>query len=388
MIRVLIVEDVAVVRVQLEYILSADPEIEVIGTAADGEEALAFLRRQRPDVITMDIHMPRMDGLEATRRIMETDPVPIIIVSASRDPSELGSTFSAIEAGATAFVQRPAGVSLAADRTATHDLVRTVKLMSQVKVVRRAADAGGQTRAAPASATAGRLRKPLGEIGIVAIGGSTGAPPVFREIIEGLGKDFPVPVVVVQHMAPGFVDGFAAWLRTSTGVPVHLAAHDAALLPGHVYVAPGGLQTEVRANNRIVVRTGSTEHFQCPAISVLFRSVADAFGPLGAGVILTGMGSDGSKELKLIRDRGGITIAQDETSSVIFGMPGEAVRFGSAAYVLPPSRIAAFLRGFLTNQVGATRPRDDMSSRALDSRPRNSGHGTQAPDNRSAPRTT
>lgn len=361
MIKVLIVDDLAVVRLQLEQILSSDPQVEVVGSVADGEEALEFLSRNKPDVITMDIHMPRLDGLETTRRIMETIPVPIVIVSASREPAEVGKTFYALAAGAVAFIEKPRGTALDSHRSTAAELIRTVKLMSQVKLVRRTA-AAAQPPGVAEPATAGRLPATPAEIRIVAIGGSTGAPPVLQEILAGLGKGFPAPIAVVQHMALGFIDGFAAWLETSTGLPVRVAGHGDALLPGRVHVAPSGFQMEVRADGRIALRPGGAEHLQCPSVSVFFRSVAAAFGPSAAGVILTGMGSDGSVELKLIRDRGGVTIAQDEASSVIFGMPGEAVKCGAAAYVLPPRKIAALLKGLASRRDGTTRPGADAGA--------------------------
>ena len=236
MIKVLVVDDSPVVREFLVHILSSDPVITVIGTADDGEEALDIVRRQRPDVITMDIHMPKMNGLDATRLIMETDPTPIVIVSGTEDPSEVATTFNAMDAGALAVLRRPAGIGHPDHEAMAQDMIQTVKLMSEVKVVRR------WPRKRPAAPTPRTgnvgLARESARIRIVAMGASTGGPPALETILAALSKDFPVPILIVQHMAPGFIKGFARWLATSSGLPVHVATHGESLLPGHVYVAP------------------------------------------------------------------------------------------------------------------------------------------------------
>ncbi|MBV9852801.1 MAG: response regulator, partial [Armatimonadetes bacterium] len=199
MIQVLVVEDSLVARQLLLHILRADPNISVIGTAGDGAEALEFLQTHQPDVITMDIHMPRMDGLEATRRIMETQPRPIIIVSANWNPEEVATTFRAMEAGAVALVEKPRGVGHPDYEQMAAKLVQTVKAMSEVRLVRRWPSAR-PVATAPAAVPAAARRAPPA-ISVVAIGASTGGPPVLHTILAGLPKDFPVPVLIVQHIA-------------------------------------------------------------------------------------------------------------------------------------------------------------------------------------------
>jgi two-component system chemotaxis response regulator CheB len=341
MIRVLIVEDSPVIRDFLQHILSADPEIRVIGTASDGQAALDAVRHQKPDVITMDIHMPRVNGLEATRQIMETHPTPIVIVSSSVVADEVSTTFRAIEAGALAAVPRPQGLGHQGHEATAQELIQTVKLMSEVKVVKRWPRTRSGLRA-PAAQKA-NVRGTSTAIQVVAIGASTGGPLVLQTLLSGLPKDFPVPLLIVQHMASGFVQGFAAWLTQSTSFPVRVAAAEELLLPGHAYVAPDGEHMRVSLGRRIVLSQDVPKNGLRPSVSRLFESVAHVFGRHAAGVLLTGMGKDGAEELKLMRDNGAITIVQDKDSAVVYGMPGEAIKLDAATYVLPPERMAASL---------------------------------------------
>jgi two-component system chemotaxis response regulator CheB len=353
MIKVLIVEDSPVVREFLVHILGADPAIEVIGTADDGEEALEAVARKRPDVITMDIHMPRLDGLEATRRIMETHPTPIVIVSGSTDPREVATTFRAIEAGAVAFLRRPAGIGHPDHETTTEELVRTVKLMSEVKVIRRWPRTG---RKAPLPPAAESPRAEVeAKVKLIAIGASTGGPPVLQIILAALPADFPVPILIVQHMASGFTQGFVQWLAQTSSLPMHLAAHDELVRPGHVYVAPDEFQMRVERGGRIVLTQDAPENGLRPSVSFLFRSVAEVYGSAAVAGLLTGMGRDGAEELKQLRDMGAATFAQDKDSSVVHGMPGAAILLDAATYILPPAKISAVLTN-LVRKAGRSGP--------------------------------
>jgi two-component system chemotaxis response regulator CheB len=344
--RVLVVEDSLVERTLLVSILSTDSEIEVLGAVKSGPAALAFLEQQKPDVITMDITMPGMDGYEATRKIMETTPVPIIMVGESWNPEEVDATFHAMEAGAVAELAKPTGIGSPSYEEAVQRFIQTVKAMAEVKVVRRWSrhrrfSTGHEVKIGEMPET--RQRQDSGEAHLVAIGSSTGGPAVLQTVLAHLRKDFSLPVVIAQHIAPGFLEGLAKWLRQTTERDVHIAGQRERLLPGHVYLAPDGFHMGIEHPGTIVLSKDAPEHGMRPAVSYLFRSVTNAFGRKAVGILLTGMGRDGAEELKQMRDGGSLTIAQDQETSVVFGMPGEAVRLGGAVYVLPPEKIAATL---------------------------------------------
>ncbi len=341
MVKVLIVDDSASMRLFLERIFAADPEIEVVGSVDSGEEAVAAVARLKPDVITMDIHMPGMSGLDATRRIMETYPTPIVILSGNLDPDEVLTSFKAMEAGALIALPKPRGAGHPDHEREIGSLVRMLKLMAEVKVVRRwPRDKKGVPSPPIPELTGEGASLPLR---VVAIGASTGGPVVIQTILAGLSENFPLPVLIVQHMAAGFVQGFAEWLALTSRLPVHVASQDEQLLPGHAYVAPDGFQMQVEAGGRIRLSGDPPENGLRPAVASLFRSVADIYGKNAAGVLLTGMGKDGVDELLRLKEKGAVTIAQDQASSVIYGMPAEAVRVGAATYVLPPDKIVAML---------------------------------------------
>lgn len=342
MIKVLVVEDSPVVRQFLIHVLDADPGIRVIGSVSNGEEAIEAVKHYRPDVITMDIHMPKMDGMEATRRIMETSPTPIVIVSGSTDPHENTKMFRAMEAGALAVLIRPNGIGHPNHEASVRELIQTVKLMSEVKVVRR----WPQTRPRPVlSSTPKAMVEKSANVRVIAMGASTGGPPVLQTILAMLPKDFPLPVLIVQHIASGFVTSFVEWLAQSSKLPVHVAAHGEHIAPGHVYVAPDEFQMKVERGGIIALTKDEPENGLRPSVSYLFRSLAAGYDGQVAAVLLSGMGRDGAEELRLLKGNGAVTIAQDKVSSVVHGMPGEAIKLDAATFVLAPDKIAAVLIG-------------------------------------------
>lgn len=330
-IKVMVVDDSQVAREMLIHILDSDPKIQVIGTAINGEDAIEAIQHISPDVITMDIHMPKMGGYEATRLIMETLPVPIIIVTGSPNAKEVSMAMRAIEAGALAVIQKPGGIGGPDYQADAVNFIQMVKLMSEVKVVKR------WTRRVRTE-KALEIETPF-EIHLIAIGASTGGPPVLKTILSGLPENFPVPVLIVQHMTEGFIEGFARWLGETSSLPVHISIHNERILPGHVYLAPDGFQMRPDSFGRISLTRDEPVNNLRPSVSYLFRSVAQIYGKNSIGILLSGMGKDGAEELKMMKEIGAVTIAQDKESSVVYGMPGEAINLDAAKYVLPPEKI-------------------------------------------------
>ncbi len=346
LIRVLIVEDSIVAREFLRHILDSDPEIEVIGAAKHGAEALEFLAHSKPDLVTMDINMPDMDGFETTRRIMAKDPLPIVIVTASWNPYSQETVFRALEAGALTVLQKPKGIGHPHHEKDVRELIKMVKLMSEIKVVKRHT----RYRKAPVdSVSPGVTEKEMHKIEIVAIGASTGGPAAVRQILEGIDSDGKnPPIVIVQHIAEGFLQGLVDWLAATTKKAVYIAADGEQLRPGGVYFAPDHFDMGVTGTGRIRLYRGTGTLHICPSVSHLFGSVAKVYGSRAAGIILTGMGVDGAAELKMMRNKGALTVAQSRESAVVYGMPGEAERIGAAEYLLDPEGIALVINQLKT----------------------------------------
>ncbi|MEI6519446.1 MAG: chemotaxis-specific protein-glutamate methyltransferase CheB [bacterium] len=339
MVKVLIVDDSPVAQKYLEFLLGTDENIQIIGIVNNGEEACEFVARQRPDVITMDIEMPKMNGYEATRRIMETYPVPIIIVTASWNPSDVEKTFKAMEAGAVAVLAKPPGPGDPNIDQRIRELIQTIKLMAEVPVVKRWAKKIPDVASLIHSLTTpviapGRL------IQMVAIGTSTGGPPALYALLSKLPKNFPVPILIVQHIASGFIKGMADWLEKTIALSVRIPVNGERPLPGYVYLAPDAYHMEISRDGTICLIDAPPDNGLRPSVAHLFSSVAEQLGDQAIGVLLTGMGRDGALELKQMKDRGAITIAQDQKSSVVHGMPGEAIKLGAAVYIQSPDEIA------------------------------------------------
>lgn len=359
MIHVLMVEDSPSVRLLLHQILESDPDICVVHSVASGEEALLYLARtDRPPVhvVTMDIVMPGMDGFSATRRIMETTPLPIVIVSAAYKPDEAESSFKAMDAGAVAIVEKPVAPTHPDYSTIAAYMTETVKLMAAVKVVTRFPRLLKRSTVPLSPASFSPFFSPLvpGKTGnisrdfeVLAIGASTGGPPVILAILTALTPHFPLPVLIVQHISQGFVTGLAQWLENSSGMPVHVASAGEMCRPGHVYLAPDNCHMGLTYGLRILLNQSNPEKGQRPSVSFLFRSLTQVCGKRVIGVLLTGMGSDGATELKEMREAGAVTFAQNEESCIVYGMPGEAVKLDGADYVLPPMGIVEKIRAIV-----------------------------------------
>ncbi|HEX4055457.1 MAG TPA: chemotaxis-specific protein-glutamate methyltransferase CheB [Tepidisphaeraceae bacterium] len=341
-IKVLVVEESSETRALLVDMLGADDRITVIGTAKNGREALEFLTRDVPDVILMDIEMSEMDGLETTRQIMETRPVPIVIYGDKDELCGPMTSFRLIESGAVAWMETPTGKQCRDLDAAAREMQQTVRLMSEVKVVRRWPNSRRKAVLA-AQAAAAKPRQAVRAVEIVGIGASTGGPSVVQSILTNLPKDFPVPVLLVQHIAPGFVAGLVDWLNQTTGFKVDVANYGMQPEAGHVYVAPDDRHMAVGSDGKIVLSRSEPDGGMRPSVAHLFRSLAGVYGAAAVGVLLTGMGKDGAQELSQMKGRGALTIAQDRESSVVHGMAGEAIALGGASRVLPADLIAPAL---------------------------------------------
>src|SRR3984893_12816627 len=343
--RVLIVDDSAFMRKVLETIFNADDQLQVVGHAKDGREALTLAESLKPDVITMEINMPHMDGLQATAQIMTSNPRPIVIVSSeSRDGAV--STLKALELGAIEFVAKPSsGIDLDME-SVKEDLVRKVRMAAKVRVVRTASrlassvqavntspnPTGSAVRVAPRPQQAA---PPDQRFPIVVLGASTGGPATVMRLAPGFTTGFPAAVFLVQHMPATFTTQYAAQLAEFTGIRVKEAEPNEPVQPGTLYICPGGQHLRITPTGRIQLdSTSGRINGYLPNIDVTMESAAAYAGSMTIGVVLTGMGNDGANGAKAIKSAGGMVLAQDEATSVIFGMPAEAIKLAAVDQVL------------------------------------------------------
>jgi len=337
--RVLVVDDSAFMRKVLETIFNADEQLQVVGHAKDGREAIALSESLKPDVITMDLNMPHMDGLQATAHIMTNNPRPIVVVS-SESKEGAASTLKSLELGAIDFVAKPSGGIDLDMQSVKEDLLRKVRVAAKVRVVRTASRLANAVQAPPKAATSGpaTAAKPAAPVPAVAdnlrfpvvvLGASTGGPATVMRLAPGFTREFPAAVILVQHMPASFTSQYALQLAEFTGIRVKEAESNDALQPGTLYVCPGGQHLRVSRTGRIQLdaTSGRIEGY-LPNIDVTMESVAAYAGQMSIGVILTGMGSDGARGARLIKQARGLVIAQDEATSVIFGMPAEVIKAG------------------------------------------------------------
>jgi two-component system, chemotaxis family, protein-glutamate methylesterase/glutaminase len=351
--RVLVVDDSASSRRLLTHILASDPDITVAGEATNGAEAVRMTARLAPDLVTMDVQMPVMDGFEATRRIMRETPTPIVMISAVQ-PDEVAWSFKALEAGALTVLAKPAGPKSPQFESQSGAIVRTVKELSMVRVVTRRVPT---LRLPAAAATPARPGGSRPEVSVVAIGASTGGPAALAAIVSKLAPGFPVPVLVVQHIGGGFDRGLVDWLNGVARVRVTMAMQGKQLAPATVYVAPHDRHLGVSRSGRILLSDGPPIGGHRPSATHLFRSVAAAYGPNAVGVILTGIGADGCEGLQTLRQAGGTVLAQDRESSVVYGMPGAVVDAGIADRVLALGAMADAIEELVQPDAPGARPR-------------------------------
>ena len=341
--RVLIVDDSAFMRKVLEQIFNADDQLQVVGHAKDGREAVAMAESLKPDVITMDINMPHMDGLQATAQIMTTNPKPIVIVSSESREGAAGSLKS-LELGAIEFVGKPSsGIDLDMQNV-KEELLRKVRMAAKVRVVRTASRLaltvqGTNRGAAPAKPSPPVPTAPVipadQRFPVVVMGASTGGPATVMRLAPGFTRDFPAAVFLVQHMPASFTTQYAAQLAEFTSIRVKEAEASEAVQPGTLYICPGAQHLRVTPTGRIELDAASGRiNGYLPNIDVTMETVAAYAGPMSIGVVLTGMGADGANGAKAIKSAGGMVLAQDEATCVIFGMPAEAIKLAAVDQVL------------------------------------------------------
>jgi len=342
---VLVVDDSAVLRQSTKFILESDPELKVIGEAGNGMEAVELVNRLRPDVITMDIRMPKMDGLEAIRQIMAARPAPIVVVTSLDPDRDMGLSSQATKLGAVSVLRRPESVTSPTYRTFAASLIDQVKVMSGVRVVHRPLETRTPIASPPAPTIT--ATRPTAKTELVAIGSSTGGPAALHKVLTGLPASFPVPIVIVQHISFGFVSGLADWLNDACQIQVKVGEQGERLKPGVAYIAPDDHHLQVDRFGKINLSKSDPVGGFRPSVTPLFQSVAYAYGPAALGVILTGMGSDGAAGMQQMRQSGSTTLAQDEASCVVFGMPKEAIALGAVQHVIPLDKMAPMIQSLL-----------------------------------------
>ena len=333
-VRVMVVEDSLVVRQLLVHIIASDPRLVVAAAVSSSEEALQEIGRVEPDVVSMDIRLPGMDGLEATRRIMSEHPTPIVVIADSIEDSSLKISMNALRAGALTVVEKPVGLSSANYAEIASTICTQLYIMSQVPVVRQRSFAPWREKATIAPAR----REPewsAARPSIMGIAASTGGPPALAKVLGALPADFSLPVLLVQHMRAPFMEGFASWLNGLLPLKVRLAQDQEIPAAGTVYVAPGDRHLLLSPAGTLKVSAAPPLGTQRPSAPMLFQSRARSVGRRGLGVILTGMGEDGAQGLVELRQAGGYGLAEDESTAVVYGMPAAAARLGGVNVSLP-----------------------------------------------------
>lgn len=344
-IRLLLVEDSPVALAILQRLLRDQPDIELVGIARNGQEALAVIPDVNPHVICTDLHMPKMNGLELTHEVMARFPRPILVISASVQEEDTQNVFRILEAGALDIFPKPrTGLAAEYDKT-KQELLTKIRVLSGVSVFtqhRREVPRPPIPPAPPPSATEIAqldIRAPR----VLTIGSSTGGPQALQTLFEALPRQFPVPILCVQHISDGFLQGLIDWLNLKSALQIKIAIAGELPQPGGVYFPPERQHMQLNSQGRFEITRSAPVAGHCPSVTVLFESVAAYYRRSAVGVLLTGMGRDGADGLKAIALTGGTTIAQDEATSVVFGMPKEAIALGAAQHVLPIEGIAPFL---------------------------------------------
>ena len=344
MIDVFLVEDSPIALQILTKIISDAPDLRVVGTADNGRDALLAIPQANPDVVCTDLYMKGIDGLELIQQLMSRFPKPILVISVAVGADNPENVFQLLQAGAIDVFPKPT-TGLPSDYN-KDELINKIRVLAGVKVVTRTSHSLVVNSASPTPSRKGvnAPTQPTTPINIVAIGASTGGPQAIFKILRVLPKDFPVPIICTQHISAGFLDGLVSWMNKECQLTIKIAQQGEALQPGVVYYAPDGFNLEVDRQQRIYLSPPYAKELHCPSVNVMFRSVALHYGSSSLGVLLTGMGEDGAQGMLAIVQAGGITLVQDETSCVVFGMPKAAIDLGAAQYVLEVEKIGDFIR--------------------------------------------
>jgi len=350
-IKLLLVEDSPVVTIVLKRIFESSPDIQVVGTACNGLEGLELIPKLQPQVICTDLNMAPMNGLEFTEEVMKKYPLPILVISASVQANDTQNVFQVLKAGALDVFPKPMGGLVSDYDRLANQLIAKVKILSGVKVFTRHQKKMPlednqilKINQAPVpNYKFSNENVKSSTIKVLAIGASTGGPQALYAIISKLPASFPVPIICVQHISEGFLQGLVDWLGNESKLPVKIAAFGELPQAGTVYFPPEKRHLELDSQGRFVYSEAAHAAGHCPSVTVTFKSVANFYSRAAAGVLLTGMGRDGADGMLAIARQGGLTIAQDEASCIVFGMPKEAIALGAAQYVLPISAIAPLL---------------------------------------------
>ncbi|MBI4780762.1 MAG: chemotaxis-specific protein-glutamate methyltransferase CheB [Oscillatoriophycideae cyanobacterium NC_groundwater_1537_Pr4_S-0.65um_50_18] len=348
-VRVLLVEDSEIALVILKRILETSPQIKVVGTACNGLEALQLIPQTRPDVICTDLHMPQMNGLELTTEVMAIDPRPILVISASVQEDDRHTVFQLLEAGAVDIFPKPSIGLTAVDRSFDQALISKIKVLSGVKVFTRKRKVSTQRQPLESKNWRTGSFHPYPKPQIVVVGASTGGPQALQELFTSLPADFPLPILCVQHISLGFLQGLIDWLSNDCRLPIQIARPGDRPCPGTIYFPQEGQHLELDTRGRFVCSDKPLVDGHRPSATATFQSVVNFYGQKTIGILLTGMGRDGADGMRSIAQAGGFTIAQNEATSVVFGMPKEAIALGAAKQILPIHLIAPALLNWLNN---------------------------------------
>lgn len=355
-IKIVVVDDSATARELLLGLFQGSSDVQVVGTGFNGVDAISLVKRLHPDVVMMDISMPKMDGLEATKRIMREAPTPIVLITSTTISQDMDLSFKALSAGALTVINKP-GLN---DIETCNKIVQTVRLMADVPVIHhwRTSDVSVQVHQPLVEqklleSIEITINKYIPGIKVIGIAASTGGPSALVSVLGKLPKEFPLPILVVQHITEGFAKGLSTWLSQQIQLQVGIAAHGERMRPGVVYLAPDDYHLQVGNNRTIELSKDAPYKGLRPSANNLFHSLARVYGRQAMGIVLTGMGDDGAQGAAALFNSKGLIVAQDEQSSVVYGMPREVKVRNAAHHVLSLEQIAIILNRFIPPVSGS-----------------------------------